>query len=75
MSRLKNLYTHLITNRRPEVDGWLQRYIAFTNDVEKIREALNRGLFVQDKMAYIEPVRNPIVFESHGKPRRHVGGL
>ena len=24
---------------------------------------------------YFEPVRNPIVFESHGKPRRHVGGL
>jgi hypothetical protein len=23
----------------------------------------------------LEPVRNPIVFESHGKPRRHVGGL
>jgi len=26
-------------------------------------------------LAYLEPVRNPIVFESHGKPRRHVGGL
>ncbi len=63
MSRLKNLYTHLITNRRPEVDGWLQRYIAFTNDVEKIREALNRGLFVQDKMAYIGTS-----FENEGDP-------
>jgi len=36
MSRLKNLYTNLITNRRPEVDDWLDGYLAFTAEVAKV---------------------------------------
>lgn len=52
MSRLKNLYTHLITNRRAEVDGWLQHYVEFSSDVSKISAALNHGTGIQDKAAY-----------------------
>jgi 5-methylcytosine-specific restriction protein B len=52
MSRLKNLYTHLITNRRAEVDGWLQHYTKFSTDVSKISAALHRGAGIQDAAAY-----------------------
>jgi 5-methylcytosine-specific restriction protein B len=52
MSRIKNLYTYLITNRRPEVDGWLDDYLAFSSDVTKVSEALNRGQGIQDKATY-----------------------
>jgi hypothetical protein len=44
MSRLKNLYTYLITNRRAEVDGWLDDYISFSSDVTKVSTALVKAL-------------------------------
>jgi 5-methylcytosine-specific restriction protein B len=52
MSRIKNLYTYLITNRRAEVDGWLADYIAFTSDVDKVRAALKEGKEIQGKATY-----------------------
>jgi len=52
MSRLKNLYTHLITNRRAEVDGWLDGYLSITADVAAVRTALERGKSIQDKATY-----------------------
>lgn len=52
MSRIKNLYTYLITNRRPEVDGWLEDYIAFSGDVTRVSEALNGGQGIEDKATY-----------------------
>jgi len=52
MSRLKNLYTYLITNRRAEVNGWLDAYLAFSSDVAKVSAALNQGLDIQIKATY-----------------------
>src|ERR1017187_9230348 len=52
MSRLKNLYTYLITNRRAEVEGWLADYQAFTSDVAIVSAALNEGKLIQDKATY-----------------------
>jgi 5-methylcytosine-specific restriction protein B len=52
MSRIKNLYTYLITNRRAEVDGWLADYIAFTSDVSKVGAALKQGKEIQGKSTY-----------------------
>jgi 5-methylcytosine-specific restriction protein B len=52
MSRLKNLYTHLITNRRAEVDGWLDEYRAITGDVAEVRAALGQGKSITDKATY-----------------------
>lgn len=52
MSRIKNLYTYLITNRRAEVDGWLAHYIAFTSDVDKVAAALKEGQEIQSKATY-----------------------
>ena len=40
MSRLKNLYTLLVTNGRAEVDGWLDAYLAISGDVAKVGFAL-----------------------------------
>ena len=54
MSRIKNLYTYLITNRRPEVDGWLEDYLAFSSDVAKVSAALNRGEGIEDKATYAQ---------------------
>ena len=53
MSRLKNLYTYLITNNAAGVDrGWLKDYIEFTGEVAKVREALNRQQDIRDKATY-----------------------
>jgi 5-methylcytosine-specific restriction protein B len=52
MSRIKNLYTYLITNRRAEVDGWLAAYLAFTSDVAKVSAALKEGKKIESKTVY-----------------------
>jgi 5-methylcytosine-specific restriction protein B len=53
MSRLKNLYTHLITTNAARVDrDWLADYIEFTGEVSKVREALNRHQKIQDNTTY-----------------------
>lgn len=52
MSRIKNLYTYLITNRRSEVDGWLQGYIHITTEVGKVRTALLKGGSLKDESTY-----------------------
>jgi hypothetical protein len=52
MSRIKNLYTYLITNRRAEVDGWLADYQAFTSDVAKVSAALKEGKEIHSKATY-----------------------
>jgi len=52
MSRIKNLYTYLITNRRAEVDGWLQDYTLFTAEVGKVRKALQDGKKLMDAATY-----------------------
>jgi len=35
--RLKNLYTHLIQNRKHNLIGWYNEYISFAEDIDKIR--------------------------------------
>lgn len=52
MSRIKNLYTYLVTNRLAELDGWYQEYTSFTGDVEKVRNALKNGGGVTDPATY-----------------------
>lgn len=53
MSRLRNLYTYLITNNAAGVDrGWLHDYIEFTGEVEKIRVSLNQKQDIRDKVTY-----------------------
>jgi 5-methylcytosine-specific restriction protein B len=52
MSRIKNLYTYLITNRRADVDGWLEDYCIFTSDVATVREALNRGKGIEETATF-----------------------
>jgi hypothetical protein len=43
MSRINNLYTYLITNNAAGVDReWLDGYIEFTSEVERIRASLNQ---------------------------------
>lgn len=54
MSRIKNLYTYLITNRRAEVDGWLEDYLAFSRDVAEVSKALNGGEEIKAKVTYAQ---------------------
>lgn len=42
-SRLKNLYTYLIENKKHEVDGWHDAYREFYGQVGQIRERMNGG--------------------------------
>src|SRR5581483_2732963 len=48
MSRIKNLYTYLITNRRGAVDEWLEAYQAITADIVAVRAELEHGRTTQD---------------------------
>lgn len=43
MSRLKNLYKHLIENRKHELTDWHDAYSKFYDDVEKIRKSIESG--------------------------------
>jgi 5-methylcytosine-specific restriction protein B len=52
MSRLHNLYTQLVTNRRSELEGWLRAYRNFTKDVGQVRLALAQGGQLSDKQTY-----------------------
>lgn len=53
MSRIKHLYTYLITNNAAGVDwDWREEYVLFTQEVAKIRNALNGGRDVHDNETY-----------------------
>ena len=53
MSRIKNLYTYLITNNVAKVDrDWLAEYIEFTGEVAKVRGALNRQQNIRENVTY-----------------------
>lgn len=52
MSQLKNLYTYLIENRSAEVEGWLRDYIAISEDVKTVRNALISGKGIKDDATY-----------------------
>lgn len=52
MSRLKNYYTQLISNRRHAVDSWLKDYKSFTADVETIRTSLQDGSEFRNPSTY-----------------------
>ena len=43
MSRLKNLYKHLIENRKHEVDEWHEAYREFYDQVIQIRGRIKEG--------------------------------
>ena len=53
MSRIKNLYTYLIENRRPEVDEWLEDYLSFTTAVSKVQAALLTGRKLFENRTYL----------------------
>lgn len=52
MSRLKNLYTQLVTLHRAKLEGWLQDYRAFTHQVGLVRAALVSGKALTDLSTY-----------------------
>jgi len=52
MSKLQNLYTELISNRRPDVDGWYQAYKAFHAEVDSIGRKIFAGSSLADKATY-----------------------
>ena len=52
--RLKNLYTHLVQNRKHELIGWYNEYKKFTSDIEQIRIKLNNNQGLRDKETYAE---------------------
>lgn len=60
--RIKNLYTHLIQNRKHVLIGWYEEYKTFCRDIEKIRENLATKQ-LKDKTTYdgttYERVENP----------------
>lgn len=52
MSRLKNYYTQLITNRRHAIDSWLNDYRSFTEDVGKIKASIQGGSELRNPETY-----------------------
>src|SRR5690554_5656650 len=42
-SRMKNLYRHVIENRKHEVKGWHDAYLKFYGEVDKIRKRIESG--------------------------------
>jgi 5-methylcytosine-specific restriction protein B len=53
MSRLKTLYTQLITHRPGDVNGWLNAYRSFTADVGRVRTALAAGKDLRERDSYV----------------------
>ncbi len=53
MSRLKNLYTYLITNRRAHLNEWAAEYEQAIRDVEIVRAALAAGKDLTAEDTYI----------------------
>lgn len=54
MSRIKSLYTYLITNRAAHLDGWREGYAQTIKDTEAIRVALGSGLEITAKETYTQ---------------------
>jgi len=52
MSLIRSLYTHLISNRKREVEGWHKRYVEFTKSVNVVRDALRSGHDIQNNTTY-----------------------
>lgn len=51
-TRIKNLYTYLVGNRRAHVDGWLAAYLYFTGEAASVRSALLAGGKLRDRETY-----------------------
>ena len=54
MSRIKTLYTYLITNRKAHLDGWCESYEQTIKDTEALRGALNAGKEITSNEAYAQ---------------------
>ncbi|MFC2176188.1 McrB family protein [Bacteroidota bacterium] len=52
ISRLKNLYTHLVDNGKHHSYGWYDQYKLFCEDIIQIRKNLNDGAGIDTKEAY-----------------------
>ena len=63
MTRLKNLYTHLIESRLQAVRVWRKHYEEFTKEVETVQTALSKGHKLRDRETYVGTS-----FEDHEKP-------
>ncbi|HAS43555.1 MAG TPA: hypothetical protein DCS93_23955 [Microscillaceae bacterium] len=50
---LPELYRSLVHKRKQELDPWYQSYKSFVEDIQQIREALQKGLQLTDHKAYI----------------------
>jgi 5-methylcytosine-specific restriction enzyme B len=63
MCQIKNLYTHLVENRRAELNEWLGRYKKLSQDVKIVRAALSGEKQIQDAATYTDTS-----FEGHDNP-------
>ena len=52
MTRLKNLFTYLITNRQADLQGWADDYETAVKDLAAIRTALVESKDIADKACY-----------------------
>ena len=54
MPQIKNLYTHLVENRRAELNEWLSRYKRLSQDVSTVRRALADGKNIQNPATHAD---------------------
>ncbi|MBV5343497.1 hypothetical protein JZU68_07770, partial [bacterium] len=50
--RLKNIYTHLIQNRKHQLLGWYNAYKEFATSIGQIRDKLQDNCGIRDKNTY-----------------------
>ncbi|MBA3901366.1 MAG: restriction endonuclease, partial [Bacteroidetes bacterium] len=64
--RLKNIYTHVVHNRKGHRKGWYEEYKSFVNDVREIKKALQSGLNIRDSNTFIHTSlsNNPTPFDA-----------
>lgn len=53
-SKLQNVYTYLIGNRKHEISGWYSAYKSFSEDVKNVQSSLLQGKTLFDKETYNE---------------------
>ncbi|QGK73191.1 McrB family protein [Flavobacterium sp. SLB02] len=52
-NRLENIYTHLVQNRKHQLNGWHNEYKRIVNDIQKIKVNLENGKTLRDDSSYL----------------------
>jgi 5-methylcytosine-specific restriction protein B len=52
-NRLENIYTHLVQNRKHQLNGWHNEYRKIVNDIQKIKVSLENGKTIRDDESYL----------------------